>query len=271
MKLIDLDEKEKVDLLNEFYKYFETGYEFENFLKVYLQAIGLDEIEVTQKSRDNGVDLKAVKNGIDELSDLDEVKYYIQAKRYKPGSSVSIKDVRELRGVLPSGYKGVFISTGKFSKDAYTFAKEQADRPIILIDGKTLIENCIDKGIGFMAKPIFSKESLDRLMKIDRQAKESQHGNIEYIRKNISKNDIRARILPIPNSIYEKLDENKASFPVQFDGEKLLELNINRNRKYFGGITEIYKKFGLIEEGNIFIEKTGLWNYDGEKTIVKFE
>lgn len=271
MIIIDLNENEKINLLNEFYEYFETGYEFENFLKIYLQAIGLDEIEVTKKSRDNGIDLKAVKNGIDELSDLDEVKYYIQAKRYRPGSSVSIKDVRELRGVLPSGYKGVFISTGKFSKEAYSFAKEQADRPIILIDGKTLIENCIDKGIGFMAKPIFSKESLDRLMKIDKQVKELPQFNIEYIRKNVSKNDIRSRILPIPNSIFEKLDENKNSFPVQFDGENVLQLNINRNRKYFGGITEIYKKFGLIEEGNIFQERIALWHYDEGKIVVKFE
>lgn len=76
-------------------------------MKVYLEKIGLDEIEVTQKFRDGGIDLKAIKNGINELSDLDVVKYYIQAKRYKPSSSVPIANDRELRGVMPTGYKGV--------------------------------------------------------------------------------------------------------------------------------------------------------------------
>ncbi len=46
-----LREKEIVELQEKFYKYFETGYVFENFLKEYLLKIGLDEVEITQRSR----------------------------------------------------------------------------------------------------------------------------------------------------------------------------------------------------------------------------
>lgn len=276
MELVELSNQEVNELLEEFYSYFENGYKFEEFLKVYLEKIGLDEIEVTQKSRDGGIDLKAIKNGIDELSDLDAVKYFIQAKRYKPSSNVPIANVRELRGVMPTGYKGVLITTGKFSKDAYEFAKDSGDRPIILIDGKTLVESCIDKGLGFKVKPVFSKENLDYLMK--KEVKKDMTVNTavtenteEFIRKIVAKNDIRSRILSIPASIYEKLDLAKEKHTIEFSPNEVLSLKLNKDRKYFGGITEVYKKFGLIDEGNIFVSKMSLWAMDGDRIKVRFE
>ena len=39
----------------DFYSYFEIGYAFEEFLKEYLSKMGLDEVEVTQRSRDGGL------------------------------------------------------------------------------------------------------------------------------------------------------------------------------------------------------------------------
>jgi len=276
MELVELNNQEVNELLEEFYSYFENGYKFEEFLKIYLEKIGLDEIEVTQKSRDGGIDLKAIKNGIDELSDLDAVKYYIQAKRYKPSSSVPIANVRELRGVMTTGYKGVLITTGKFSKDAYEFAKDSGDRPIILIDGKTLIESCIDKGLGFKVKPVFSKENLDYLMK--KEVKKNMTLNTavtenteEFIRKVVTKNDIRSRILSIPTSIYEKLDLTKEKHIIEFSPNEVLSLKLNKDRKYFGGITEIYKKYGLIDEGNICVSKMSLWAIHGDKIKIRFE
>lgn len=42
MNNIELGAEELSKLLNDFYSYFETGYDFENFLKLYLEKIGLD-------------------------------------------------------------------------------------------------------------------------------------------------------------------------------------------------------------------------------------
>lgn len=54
-----LSESEIKELQQKFYEYFETGYAFEEFLKEYLIKMGLDEVELTQRSRDGGIDLKA--------------------------------------------------------------------------------------------------------------------------------------------------------------------------------------------------------------------
>ena len=278
MEIIELKDDEIDDILNEFYNYFKTGYEFEEFLKIFLSKIGLDEIEVTQKSRDGGIDLKCLKNGIDELSDLDVVKYYVQAKRFKPNTNVSISEVRALRGVMPDGYKGIFITTGKFSSESYKFAEDTSSRPIILIDGKKLIKNCIERGLGFKSKPIFDEESLSYLMKKEinkneKAIKETKINIESFIKKEVTKNDIRTRILSIPTSIFEKLDNGKEEHIIKIQNKEEVNLKINRSRKYFGGVTEIFKKNGLIMGKEIFIPKMSLWKYDEkeEKIIIIFE
>ncbi len=63
-----------------------------------MDVIGLDGLEVPQKSSDGGVDLKGLKRWFDGLMDHGSVKYYEQSKRYRPGSSVSIESIRALKG-----------------------------------------------------------------------------------------------------------------------------------------------------------------------------
>lgn len=48
----NISNEEIKSLQKSFYEYFETGYAFEDFLKEYLLKMGLDEVEVTQRSRD---------------------------------------------------------------------------------------------------------------------------------------------------------------------------------------------------------------------------
>lgn len=144
--IIELNENELKESVEQLYNSFDNGYEFEEFLKYFLEKIGLEEVAVTQRSRDGGIDLTCVKSGINGLSNLDEVRYYVQAKCFKPSSSVSIKDLRELRGVMPLNYKGIFITTAKFPTGAKEFAEEDKSRQIILIDGKTLVQQCISIG-----------------------------------------------------------------------------------------------------------------------------
>ena len=106
-KNIEITSEQYEVLLDKFYSYFETGYAFEDFLKVYLEKIGLDEVSVTQRSRDGGIDLKALRNGVGGFSEADEVEYYIQAKRNSPNSAVSVTKIRELKGTIPFGHKGI--------------------------------------------------------------------------------------------------------------------------------------------------------------------
>lgn len=43
------------------------------------------------------------------------------------------------------------------------FVEADASRPIILIDGKALVESCIDNEIGFVFTHVFSKNAMDVL------------------------------------------------------------------------------------------------------------
>ena len=63
-KNIEISDEKISEFLEQFYGYFESGYAFEEFLKVYLEKIGLDEVVVTQRSSDGGIDLEAVRYGV---------------------------------------------------------------------------------------------------------------------------------------------------------------------------------------------------------------
>ena len=69
-------------------------------MKVYLEKIGLDEVVVTQRSSDGGIDFEAVRYGIGGFAGADAVDYFVQAKRNKPGTTIPIEKVRALRGVM---------------------------------------------------------------------------------------------------------------------------------------------------------------------------
>ncbi len=268
--IVELNDVEIKESLEQLYNSFDNGYEFEQFLKVFLEKIGLEEVVVTQRSRDGGIDLTCVKSGINGLSTLDEVKYYVQAKRFKPSSTVSIKDLRELRGVMPLNYKGIFITTAKFPSGAKEFAEEDNTRQIILIDGKTLIQQCITIGLGFNFKPVFDANTLE-IKTLNNQNNNNPNDNFVFtVSKKISLNDIRARILRIPSEIEKELPHEKSNINVLINGKEY-KLNINADRTYLGGVTKIYKDEGLILENNLYISKLATWYYSKEKIVIEIK
>lgn len=80
--------------------------------------------------------------------------------------------------------------------------------------------------------------------------------------KTISENDIRARILRIPAKIKERISESMTSYTVTFDGETVKELTIAKERDYFAKVTDLYKKYGLIEADGSFVPKQITWSMD---------
>lgn len=274
--IIELNENELKESVEQLYNSFDNGYEFEEFLKYFLEEIGLEEVAITQRSRDGGIDLTCVKSGINGLSNLDEVRYYVQAKCFKPSSSVSIKDLRELRGVMPLNYKGIFITTAKFPAGAKEFAEEDKSRQIILIDGKTLVQQCISIGLGFNLKPVFDAKSLESLtlknsVKNNSPIQEVTQNQFSLIiSKKISLNDIRARILRIPSEIEKEIPKTTTKLNIIVNDKNYI-LNINSDRTYLGGVTKLYKDERLILENNLYKSKTAIWNYSKEKIIVEIE
>ena len=266
MKISDnLSEQEIEGLLKNFYQYFETGYIFEDFLKEYLLKIGLDEVEVTQRSRDGGIDLKAIRKGVGNFSEIDTIHYYIQAKKYAPNNGIGVKTIRELKGTIPFGYKGMLITTAHFTDDAYKESLNDPSKPAVLIDGKLLITSCIDNEIGFIFKPIFSKIEMDFIL--NKNENKSNKTKIEYIEKTITKNDIRARIISLPSSIKKELSSLN-SIDVIINENDHYHLTIDKSHSYLAKVTKIFKKYGMLTEDKIGTPKKSKWYYDIKNKVI---
>lgn len=85
--------------------------------------------------------------------------------------------------------------------------------------------------------------------------------------KTISENDIRARILRVPAKIKDRIPESMTSYTVVFNGETAKDLTIAKGRDYFARVTDIYKKYGLIDDDGNFISRQITWSMDENGTL----
>jgi restriction system protein len=115
-----------------------------------LREHGFEEVIVTQRSRDGGID----GFGLLRLSPFVSVRVAFQAKRYK--DVVARPAVGEFRNaMLGRAEKGVFITTGRFTPDAQNEASRDGVIPIELIDGERLVELFQDARIGVKPKTVY--------------------------------------------------------------------------------------------------------------------
>lgn len=125
-------------------------YGFELLCQRLLREHGFEDVEVTQKSRDGGID----GYGVLRLSPFVSMKVAFQAKRYK--DVVSRAAVGEFRNaLLGRAEKGVFITTGRFTADAETEATRDGVVPIELVDGERLVGLFEEAKLGVKPKQIF--------------------------------------------------------------------------------------------------------------------
>ena len=216
---------------------------------------------VTQRSSDGGIDLEAIRYGVGGLAGADSVEYYVQAKKNKPGTTIPIEKVRALRGVMPSGSKGIFITTAGYSKKTQEFVDADPSRPIILIDGKALVESCIDNEIGFVFTPVFSKSAMDSLKDSSDDIDDSTEINqpLVIVDKQITANDIRAKILRMPKMLVDLIDDDVNSLEISFNKLPTKILNIDKTRCYLAGVTDLYKASGLIKEDGSYAPCKAVW------------
>ncbi|MCH5157933.1 MAG: restriction endonuclease [Clostridiales bacterium] len=276
MTLLELTEEEIDTYIDELYSCFPTGREFEIFLNSFLVALGFEEVVTTQYVGDRGIDLTCIKSGLD-LNGTDTINYYVQAKRYSRSNKVQPKEVRDLKGttkrdkngnILNSNYINVFITTSTFTKAALSEATDNPNMPVITIDGAQLIQYCIEKGIGFNYKPVFSKNEILVLTQREQASNTVVANDNDYlVEREITKNDIRAKILVIPQIVKSELSENEEKFHIVFNGVEK-HLNIDKSKRYFGGVTDLYKQFGLLTSDGVFVSKKAKWKLNGEKILI---
>lgn len=126
-------------------------YGFERLSQRVLRECGFDQVEVTKKSGDGGID----GTGKLKINGIFSFNVAFQCKRYK--GQVSAGDIRDFRGSLTTDIeKGVLITTGTFTKAAKEEASNPGKQQIDLIDGEEFMNKIAEYGLG--VKPVTTYE-----------------------------------------------------------------------------------------------------------------
>jgi restriction system protein len=116
---------------------------FERLCQRLLRELGFQNVEVTGRANDGGIDGK----GMLRLGGVLSFHVIFQAKRYKGTVSPSI--VRDFRGAMVGrADKGLIITTGNFSREAKREASRDGAPPIDLMDGHDLAEKLKELKLG---------------------------------------------------------------------------------------------------------------------------
>ena len=122
---------------------------FERLCQRLLRESGFIEVKVTGRSGDGGID----GHGILRLAGLVGFPVFFQCKRYK--GSVGAPLVQAFRGALAGrADKGLFITTGTFTREANREATREGVSPIDLIDGDLLIDKLKELRLGIETRQI---------------------------------------------------------------------------------------------------------------------
>jgi restriction system protein len=107
---------------------------FERLCQRMLRESGFIHVEVTGRSGDGGIDGK----GVVKLGGILSFHVIFQCKRYR--DSVTAGAIRDFRGAMVGrADKGLFLTTGTFTRDARMEAQRDGAPPLDMIDGDELV------------------------------------------------------------------------------------------------------------------------------------
>ena len=115
-----------------------------------------DSADRLGRSGDEGLD------GVIRQDALGLDRIYVQAKRYAADHTVGRPDIQGFVGALHGvqADRGVFITTSRFTSEAYSYANKVAAR-IIRIDGSTLAELLVKHNIGVQDHEVYILKRID--------------------------------------------------------------------------------------------------------------
>lgn len=166
-------------------------FQFEFLVADLLQKIGYENVFVTKRSGDKGIDIMANLT----VGGITNVKTVIQVKRYGHGNKIDGKIIAQLRGSAEVDQRGLVITTSEFQKSAVEESKAPNKMPVSLVNGGKLIELLIKYGIGI------KKDQLT-ILSVDNQYFENESDPSE---KKIDSEKSRS-IWPLPGGIDKYVD-----------------------------------------------------------------
>ncbi|WP_457663745.1 restriction endonuclease [Sinorhizobium medicae] len=116
---------------------------FEELCARLLRHIGFENLKVTGQTGDHGIDGE----GHLLINRFVRIKVMFQCKRYT--NSVQVKEIRDFRGAIQGrAERGIFLTTGTFTKGAREEAARENATAIELVDIDRLLELLIEEGLG---------------------------------------------------------------------------------------------------------------------------
>ncbi|MBI9073051.1 MAG: restriction endonuclease [Melioribacteraceae bacterium] len=126
---------------------------FERICQRLLRESGFQEVKVTGKSGDGGID----GYGVLQVNPLVSFNVLFQCKRFKGSVSPSI--IRDFRGAMQGrADKGIIITTGTFTAESKKEARRDGAPPIELVDGDKLVEMFQTLELGVIPKTVYEIE-----------------------------------------------------------------------------------------------------------------
>ena len=118
--------------------------EFEELVGQLLAEMGFEEIEVTKRSNDAGIDVR----GLLVVGEVIKIRMAVQAKRWKKGNNIQKPIVQQVRGSLGAHEQGLIITTSDFSQGAREEALRPDAVPVGLMNGEELVAVLVEHKIG---------------------------------------------------------------------------------------------------------------------------
>ena len=125
---------------------------FEKLCQRLLRESGFQQVEVTGRSGDGGIDGK----GLLQINPLLSMQVVFQSKRYQASTAVTVSQIRDLRGAMAGRTdKGIFVTTSTFTADARKEALREGVPPIELVDAQKLVMMFEELELGLTPKTVY--------------------------------------------------------------------------------------------------------------------
>jgi len=122
---------------------------FERLIQRVLRESGFVQVEITGKTGDGGIDGK----GIARINDWLSFHIVFQCKKYR--GSVGASEIRNFRGaIVGRADRGMFITTGSFTRAAIEEANRDGAPPIDLVDGEKLADKFKELSLGIKTEMV---------------------------------------------------------------------------------------------------------------------
>jgi restriction system protein len=121
--------------------------DFEALIGRLLVALGFQDVLVTGRSGDGGIDVR----GTLVVGDVIRTRMAVQVKRWK--ANVQAPIVQQVRGSLGTHDQGLIITTSDFSSGARTEAERVNAVPVALMNGEQLVRLLVEHEIGVRRVP----------------------------------------------------------------------------------------------------------------------